>query len=172
MPLAKKKIKKVKPISPNSAYATLVSRLNAQSVVRTVPKSTSYNKKKFPGKGCVLGGTERSAAEIYGQQDSTELLLKPTPMARCMQSVIDDVGLARNFSNGIGWDKRPRQTRKTQTVSRKTKDSVEATSEAAQNKVVNLFASANDATTHAKRKTLHVEDFALVNSILLKNGFM
>ena len=36
--------------------------------------------------------------------------------------------------------------------------------------LVNLFSSANDATTHAKRKTLMKADLDLVNSILAKHG--
>ena len=76
------------------------------------------------------------------------------------------------FSDGIGWEKTPRQTRNTvhQSVTRKTKGSVEAISEEAQNLLVNVFSSANEATSHAKRKTLHKEDMKLVQSILAKHG--
>ena len=108
--------------------------------------------------------------EIKKQTNSTQLLLKPTPMGRIVKDVIDVEG--KKFSDGIGWEKTPRQTRNTihQSVTRKTKGSVEAISEEAQNLLVNVFSSANEATSHAKRKTLHAEDMKLVQSILAKNG--
>ena len=57
-----------------------------------------------------------------------------------------------------------------QSVTRKSKSSVDAISEEAQSMLVDLFSSANDATTHAKRKTLMKADLQLVNSILSKHG--
>ena len=119
---------------------------------------------------CKKDGKKHIDKEIKKQTNSTQLLLKPTPMGRIVKDVISEEG--NKFSDGIGWERAPRQTRNTihQSVTRKTKGSVEAISEEAQNLLVNVFSSANEATSHAKRKTLHAEDMKLVQSILAKNG--
>ena len=92
-------------------------------------------------------GKKHIDKEIKKQTNSTQLLLKPTPMGRIVKDVIRVEG--KKFSGGIGWEKTPRQTRNTihQSVTRKTKGSVEAISEEAQNLLVNVFSSANEATS-------------------------
>ena len=102
--------------------------------------------------------------------DGTELLLKPTPMGRIVTDIVKTEGC--QFTDGLGWTNVPRSSRGKphQSVTRKSKSSVEAISEEAQSMLVDIFASANDATTHAKRKTLMKADLELVNSILAKHG--
>lgn len=101
---------------------------------------------------------------------STKLLLKPPRMGRLVTDVTNVEG--KNFSDGIGWERAPRQTRNTvhQSVTRKTNGSVKAISEEAQNLLVSIFSCANEATSPAKRKTLMKQDMKLVQSILAKNG--
>ena len=87
-------------------------------------------------------------------------------MGRIVKDVIRVEG--NKFSDGIGWEKTPRQTRNTihQSVTRKTRGSVEAISEEAQNLLVNVFSSEKEA----KRKTLHAETMKIVQQILAQNG--
>ena len=61
------------------------------------------------------------------KQTSPKLLLKPTPMGRICKDVIQAEGRAEKFSNGLEWEKKPRQTRNTthMSVSRKTGGSVD-----------------------------------------------
>lgn len=47
------------------------------------------------------------------KQTSPKLLLKPTPMGRICKDVIQAEGRAEKFSNGLGWEKKPLQTRNT-----------------------------------------------------------
>ena len=102
--------------------------------------------------------------------DGTEPLLKPTPMGRIVTDIVKAEGC--KFTDGLGWTNVPRSSRGKphQSVTRKSKSSVDAISEEAQSMLVDLFSSANDATTHAKRKTLMKADIQLVNSILAKHG--
>ena len=122
--------------------------------------------------GCMydaLNQHKRSARNLKRKRAAadTELLLKPTPMGRIVTDIVKAEG--SKLTDGLCWTNIPRSSRGKphQSVTRKSKSSVTAVSEEAQSMlVVNLFSSADDATTHAKRKALMKSDLQLVKSIL------
>ena len=144
------------------------------------------NKKKFPGKGHVLGGASAPlfASHMVAPNPSSIVpptfinsawntnTLKPTPMGRIVGGMVTKYGQPSNFANGLPRNGK-RQTRTmlaSQGVTRKSKTAVKGISEEAEHMLHKLFCCADDATKHRKRKTLKVDDMKLVMSIMDKMG--
>ena len=91
-----------------------------------------------------------------------------------MQDEIETSAAAKNFTNGLGWEKLPRSMRYSNEplVTRKSKESVTAISEDAQDLLVTYFKGSNMAASHGKRKTIQPKDMKLVRFIRKMGGLL